>query len=747
VAEAIHSTRSLEPVGRLWRPSPQTAFALRLAVAVAAAIWIGHAPGLADNHPTWILITVLMLSQPTVGASLLKSLLRAIGTIAAAFTSILLFGLFSQDPPLLMAGLFIVQVVGAYGFSGARFQYAWFVWAFTTAVVLGDAMTGQGAVETVAFQRASMVGIGILLVFVVDSLLWPVRAESSLRESLASRSLVLGDAFRRIISAPLGSRSEESADAKAETGSLASQLALVGAARSELGTSASEVDRLQRLAIRLEALVTFARILASPIQLPGESDVPERRSFEAASAELGRRIEVALGAVAVALRPSRATEPFMDDLEQALHRVESEQRRWVARIGWHASLERRVANLRHLVALLQDVEPLLSATDSETAAPGPRASLRFRPDPFRVKIALRAGIAVLLVLLIVMILGWPMNTLVAPIALMISATPTRGALLRTFAQLALVLAVSWLVADLLIVYLIPLVGRAPLALLLPFGVAGAFGFAGGRYPLLAMLPSMGGLVTLLALFGATSPPTDVYGPYSMVCYMGLALVVGSLCVRTLWPATAAGLFRARLGEHFAMWREGIHELAEMGGLERRRAHDLFRASVQHVASLGSLHDQARHEPIERALDDPRRAEILSLAMSLNETAFAGQQTVITERRERGDVNETSGPRMRALQEALRTEREALLVSMQNSVDVIRGGAVYRASDLASAHQAVEDCVRELRADPTEHPEVHDEKMRRFLVHLDVRRELALRHRAIEDWLAEWQAAEQSQTTP
>ena len=134
-------------------------------------------------------------------------------------------------------------------------------------------------------------------------------------------------------------------------------------------------------------------------------------------------------------------------------------------------------------------------------------------------------------------------------------------------------------------------------------------------------------------------------------------------------------------------------------------------------------------------------------MSLNETAFAGRQTVITEQREHGDESETSGPRMRALQEALRTQQEALLVSMQNTIDVIRDGAVYRTSDLASAHQVVEDCLRELRADPTELPEVRDEQIRRFLVNHQVRRELVLRNRAIEDWLAEWQAAEQSQTTP
>ena len=122
--------------------SPEFAFAVRYAVCASAAIWIGHAPGLVTNQSSWILITVLMVAQPESGGSLMKGLLRIVGTVAGAIISIPLFGLFSQDPPLMLAGLFLVQAVGAYGFSGPRYQYAWFVMAFTTAIVLGSAMTG-----------------------------------------------------------------------------------------------------------------------------------------------------------------------------------------------------------------------------------------------------------------------------------------------------------------------------------------------------------------------------------------------------------------------------------------------------------------------------------------------------------------------------------------------------------------------------------------------------------------------------
>jgi uncharacterized membrane protein YccC len=129
----------------------------------------------------------------------MKGLLRAVGTLAAAIISIVLFGLFSQDPPLLLASLFLVQAIGAYGFSGPRYQYAWFVFAFTTAIVLGSAMTETGAVETIAFQRATMVGLGLLIVFVADMLLWPAHTDAGVRASLATRARSVGVALREAI--------------------------------------------------------------------------------------------------------------------------------------------------------------------------------------------------------------------------------------------------------------------------------------------------------------------------------------------------------------------------------------------------------------------------------------------------------------------------------------------------------------------------------------------------------------------
>ncbi|MBW2374088.1 MAG: FUSC family protein, partial [Deltaproteobacteria bacterium] len=309
MAEAIHSSVWYRGVRRALSMPPAAAYAIRSGVAVSAAIWIGKAPGLVENQSTWILITVLVLLQPTTGGFLLKGALRAVGTVVAAFTAILLFGLFAQDPPLLMAGLFLVQAIAAYGFTGPRFQYAWFVWAFTTAIVLGGAIAGQGAVETVAFQRASMVGIGILLVLLTDALFWPARAESSLRQSLASRARQLGDALRRSVVTSVDPQGGPSA--APESGLLAKQIPLVAALRTEIGVSRATADGLEHVAMLLATLASRARVLANPVAFPPEM-AAAGGDFAAALTELARRIEAALAEVAAALTASRAPTGLSD---------------------------------------------------------------------------------------------------------------------------------------------------------------------------------------------------------------------------------------------------------------------------------------------------------------------------------------------------------------------------------------------------------------------------------------------------
>jgi uncharacterized membrane protein YccC len=733
MAEATrYLPRSLSAKGYLV-PSPPAAYAIRFGVAVSAAIWLGHAPGLVESHSTWILITVLMLVQPTTGASLQKAVHRAVGTLVAAFTAIALFGLFAQNPPLLMAGLFLTQAIGAYGYAGTRFQYAWFVFAFTTAIVLGDAMAGQGEVESVAFERASMVGIGVLLVFVTDSLVWPTRAEPRLREVLAERAQLMGRSLRDLIAFSTDSRVAASAASDPGPSPLASQLELVAGARSELGVSRSSLDALNRVAILLETLASRERVLATPIEMPSLLDA-EARSLSTALGELANRVEAAIGEVAAAVKASRAPVPFSDDLANALLALEQVGERLVERNGRIAALDGRTAGFDDLVALLHELEAALSSPQASLVERRSGSDWSFALDPMRTKIALRSGTAVVAAILVPISLGWPINTMVAPIAFM-TAVLTRGAAVQTLSALAKVMVLAWVVTDLSIVYIAPHLGRMPLALMAPFTVAVAFAYIGATRPMLAPLPSLGGLVIFLSVFGGTSKPTDVFGAYNTLCYIALALAIGTLFGRLMWPATAAGLFRERVATQLELCLEAIRAPADSEQVDHgRNPTQLVQAFAAHSAQLGVLHRQALHEPVERALDPARRTRILSLLTNLMDAVVVYRPGSLESLLDRG------GERMRPLLAAIRRVDGELYESMQAAVVNLRGEASHRASRLAEAHQELVERLDELRADPGSLPGFSEEEKRRSLILIDSRRRLVLRQHALDTWLEDWREA-------
>jgi uncharacterized membrane protein YccC len=735
VAEAVHPSVRFRGLRHALTPSPAVAHAIRFGVAVSAAIWIGKAPGLVENNAKWILITALVVMQPTTGGFLLKGLLRAVGTVVAAFTAILLFGLFAQDPPLLMAGFFLIQALGAYGFSGPRYPYAWMVWAFTTAIVLAPALAGTDAVETIAFQRASMVGIGILLVLLVEALFWPVRAETSLRQSLVARARELGEALGRAVAATSGPGGV--APPAPESGVLAKQIPLLAAARTEIGVSRETADALQHTAMLLGILASRARVLAAPVSLPPEM-AAQGGGFAAALTELARRIEAALTEVADALMASRPPASFADELEQELLRLEAELERMGRGVAGGAAVAGRVADLRDLVAVLGTLQATLSSVGVYTTEARTAAWPDFRPDPARVKIALRCGIAVVAAFLVLLALGWPQNALVAPIALIAAAT-TRGAARQTLALFAVFLAVAWLLADAMSVYVTPHIGRAPLAMAAPFAVAAVLAYLGATRPKLAMAPTLVGLVALLSVFGGTGPPMDVYGAYNTVCYMAVGLGTGWVASRLLWPATAAGLFRQRVAAQLVLCADAVRGAREAGDADRgHRLARLLRGFVTQAVQLGPLHQQALQEPVERALDPSRRTEILALVSDLADAVLGDRPGAAAPLLERG------GAPLRPLLEALRRADEALLDSMQAAADAMRGDTEYRASSLPAADRAVEDCLEDLRADPSVIPDLTGEERRRLLVAFDSRRRLVARQRAIEEWLADWQTAEETQ---
>jgi hypothetical protein len=497
----------------------------------------------------------------------------------------------------------------------------------------------------------------------------------------------------------------------------------------ELGVSGTRVATLRKVAILLEAAASRTRGLAQSLAGSGVSASPGD-PLAAALAGLADEIEGALEAISSALLAAREPAPFGAALKAALLRVESLLGQQGGDGAQPAEWVRLAGVQRDLVALLGTLASALDARESPTEARGGRLSTLHwpRPDPFRVQLGLRAGIAVCAALLLPMSLGWSLNTTVAPIAFMVASIPTRGAAAQTVSLLALVVGSGWLLADLSIVFAGPVLDRMPLSLVPIAAVAGFMGFLSVKRPRLEMFRSIGLLLAFLPVVGGAAPPTDVYGAYSTTTYVGLAVLVGWAATHLFWPAAAGSLFAARAADQLELC--GSMLAAEPGDLERRsRAADALRRYTAQLESTTTLHAQAANETVERGLDTSRRLTLLALIQDLFDAVLASYRAGAHEAQEHG-----GGPENSELAEALAREREVFTASLESAILTMRGGGSLPTRDLAEAHAAVTALRARLRA-AADVPDVE----RALLERVDARDQIVTRQLALEDWLSDWVA--------
>ncbi|MGI9431009.1 MAG: FUSC family protein [Myxococcota bacterium] len=680
--------------------SPRAAFVIRYAVAIAVSVAVAQTPGLVESQSSWIIVTVVSVVMPLSGGSLVQAALRLGGTVAAALVAILLFGLFAQNPPLMLASFFLVQVIGAYGFTGPRYQYAPYCFAFTSGIILGDVVAGKGAVETIAFERASMVAIGILIALVAE-LFSPTRAETSLREGLAARARSLGRAFREA----LDSENSGLLETPRESDSLVRQLGLIDSLRAEIGVSRREVTALTHTALQLEILAARASALMQTRSPSAPS--PGREA-------LGRSLESGLERIAEAIAARRAPVPFSRDVADRLRRTGE---------ALDASQRELLSDVSNLYADLEETLNRVMNGDTPqrtNVSAAPRNWARLRIDPFRLKTSFRVGIAVCASYLAMIGLGWPLNLLILQVAFRGASPTTRGASSQRAIAVAVTVAIAWLGLDLAIVYLFPAVGRLPLALIFPILIAGGFAYWRFPRPTYKDVNDNAMQVALVPAFGSLAAPTDVYGAYSTVCIVALGALVGWASTRLFWPADAETLFRARAARQIELAIEAISTLDSDDSWQQ--SDDLVRAYGNQLAQIGALDQEARLEPQRQGMDDDRRAELVVLTGHLFEAAL----TVLRVSPDReSEIAERSGNASSAPTASLKRFDTTLATTLQACAEAIRGEPALPASMLTPAFDALRASLGTL-----ERSLDGDEARAR----LEPRKSLVNRGRAIGAWI-------------
>jgi uncharacterized membrane protein YccC len=746
--------KRLERVGRMTTPSPAFQHAIRLGAATSGALWLAYAAGLPK--PTWPVITVMMVVQPTAGASVQKGFFRILGTIVAAFAAIALYGLFGQDHLLLATSICFVYAVAVYGMTGPSYPYAWTVFGFTTGIILGGALPGTDQIEVLAFDRASLVLLGLLASFAAQSVFWPVRPEPQLRESLAARAARVASSLRTARESVLAAGPPPEIEPAESPPPLIAQLGFVDQLRSELGMTRARTHAFARVAIGLDGLAASARLL-SLTNLRHEESIPEAlldplralldRSCSAAE-ELGRalaearRPEAVAGAVADAM--SRLDDERIADLV-ALVVDEEEDAQTSSRGARDAAAfaSRLAAELRSITSLIGDVETALAAiwdAHGRDARPSGQERLRertpfsFRPDPLRVELALRTFMGIAAVFIVMPLFRWQVSSMAMTLTFMVTALPTRAAMKGTAVGIGMAALVAWVISDLSIMYVAPYVGRMPVALVYSFALAGAAGYLAVRYPKLAPVAPLAAMIPIVTVFGGIKAPDNVQGPYDTTVVLLFGIVIGVVAQSLLFPRTAAGLFLGRAAGQLELCLGMLRLPSTVSGSgpRNRAIARALAGHAQQLAALGQLHAQAQLEPPVGGLDDARRSALLTGISEFAEAAF--RATSLDSEPE--DDSLAGVAVLDPLRAAVRELNERVGSSVEAVVESLRGERRSEPGALAEAQASLEACLVELRGHRGLVETVGGRGIDALIARIDVARHAAASAQGLEDWLAD-----------
>lgn len=192
--------RKLMPVSRFtgsglmkrwgWLIAPSLtdfSFALRTTITSLAAL--GIAFGMELGQPQWAAMTVWIVAQNTIGASLSKAHWRIVGTLLGCVAAVALISAAPQQPwvffPLLACWVGLCTSLGTL-FHNFR-SYAFVLMAYTCAIISVSAVSEPDHVFEIAVARGTYIILGVVCEMVAG-LLWAPgyaeRAKASVRDHL-----------------------------------------------------------------------------------------------------------------------------------------------------------------------------------------------------------------------------------------------------------------------------------------------------------------------------------------------------------------------------------------------------------------------------------------------------------------------------------------------------------------------------------------------------------------------------------
>ena len=160
-------------------------YSARSFAAAMLAYYIALAIGL--ERPSWAIITVYIVSQTSVGASLSRSLYRLAGTVAGAGATVLIVPTFVNMPILcsvILTGWIIFCLYLSLLERTPR-AYAFVLAGYTASLIGFPAVSDPGTVFNIAIIRLQEITIGIVCAALIHRYILPTRISGLFNSKLA----------------------------------------------------------------------------------------------------------------------------------------------------------------------------------------------------------------------------------------------------------------------------------------------------------------------------------------------------------------------------------------------------------------------------------------------------------------------------------------------------------------------------------------------------------------------------------
>lgn len=539
-----------------WFRDPAIRYGIKFGLAGVVAVAISLT--LRLKEPTWALFTVfvLMIAQ-YVGAVAEKSVFRLAGTVVGGFFGYVITAGLEQNPVLFLGATAILVGFCSAMFGQSRYPYAFLLCGLTTVVVTSNGMGNPSFSWQFALWRTEEVTVGVIVAVFVQSVLWPRYARVEFLQNLRAGFRDLAGVFETSLDrlGGGGARLHET-----PVGEFPKRIAALRGLL-EFGARESRYFR-ERLASFFGLTVCLARI-AFALGTVREAVNPSSPLARVLANEAGR----IRSAIAEALRDlgdggsdrtsrseaARAIREAVDRYEEALVGFRREPD--FAKVRTEDSMALAAFTLAVLEVRDQILEAhrILDALPADNSSPprDPEPLLSPWPPPFWRHTGVRAGLGVALALFLANWLQPPGATMFVlgtwVFTALNAASPSGRGDQRIFHAMAVSIAVTGAVC-VAVLAASPLLASYAVMNILLFAWLFVWGFNSFSTKGVT-LPMQLAMLLIVGILGLNAQePVAFPSVVGLFVGLSLALVVGAVIQRFIWPSLPQYEIRDRLVE-------------------------------------------------------------------------------------------------------------------------------------------------------------------------------------------------------